>query len=104
VTQVVVSTGQAITSSSTRLRTWIRDGEQRHHIVDPRTGRSPDPVWTQVSCAGATAVEANAASTAALVLGRDAPALEAHGIPARLEPPAGPTVTTTGWPSQPGTA
>ena len=105
VAQVVVSTGQAITSSSTRLRTWIRDGELRHHIIDPRTGRSTDPVWAQVSCAGATAVEANAASTAALVLGRDAPAwLEAHGIPARLEPPTGPTVTTTGWPSQQGMA
>ena len=55
--------------------------------------------------AGLTGRGGAAFSTAALVLGRDAPLwLEAHGIPARLESLAGPTVTTTGWPSQPGKA
>ncbi len=100
VRQVVVSTGQAITTSSTQHRIWSRGGERRHHIVDPRTGRTADPHWAQVTCAGANAVEANAASTAAVVLGPDASRwLEANGIPARLDPLTGPPVTTTGWPA-----
>ncbi len=103
--QVVVSTGQALATSSTGRRTWRVAGETRHHIVDPRTGRSAEPVWAEVTCAGASALEANAASTAAIVLGRYAPAwLEAHGVPSRLDPPAGPSVRTTGWPVGSGEA
>ena len=52
-----------------------------------------------MTCAGITAVEANAASTAAIVLGADAPEwLKGHGIRARLDGAAGRTVTTPGWP------
>jgi thiamine biosynthesis lipoprotein len=53
-----------------------------------------------VSCAGASALEANAASTAAIVLGPDAPAwLQAHGIPARLDRADGGVALTCGWPA-----
>jgi thiamine biosynthesis lipoprotein len=98
--EVVASRGQALATSSTVLRTWTQAGQPRHHIIDPRTGRSAVPVWEQVTCAGTTALEANAASTAAVVLGAEAPDwLEAHGIPARLDPASGgPAVTTRGWP------
>ena len=111
VRQVVVSTGQAVTTSSTQRRTWTMAGEKRHHIVDPRTGRAAPAVWAQVSCAGVSAVEANAASTAAIVLGPEAPEwLSGHGIPARLDPALpghgttaiatfGRVVTTPGWPT-----
>ena len=74
VRQVVMSTGQAIATSSTQLRVWDTDDGPRHHIVDPRTGRMAPVVWSQVSCAAASCLEANAASTAAIVLGADAPA------------------------------
>jgi thiamine biosynthesis lipoprotein len=103
--QVVSSRGQALATSSTALRTWTQGGQPRHHILDPRTGLPVPVVWEQVTCAGATALEANAASTAAVVLGADAPAwLEAHGLPARLDPATGgPVVTTSGWPTPAGT-
>jgi len=103
VRQVVASHGQAFATSSTGRRTWTHQGRTRHHIVDPRTGRTAPVVWEQVTCAAATAVEANAASTAAVVLGLEAPAwLAARGIPARLDPAdGGGVVTTPGWP-QPG--
>ncbi|MGO4343125.1 FAD:protein FMN transferase [Pedococcus sp. 2YAF34] len=103
VRQVVAGHGQAFATSSTGRRTWTHEGRARHHIVDPRTGLTAPVVWEQVTCAGATAVEANAASTAAVVLGRAAPAwLAARGIPARLDPAGGgPVVATRGWP-QPG--
>jgi thiamine biosynthesis lipoprotein len=99
--QVVASNGQAIATSSTQLRTWTAaDGATRHHIVDPRTGRTAPSPWAQVTCVAATALEANTASTAAVVLGDDAPGwLEAHGIPARLDHVDGSVTSTPGWPA-----
>lgn len=99
VRQVVVTTGQGFATSSTRLRTWSVDGAERHHVLDPRTGTTAATTWAQVSCAAVSCLEANAASTAAVVLGPEAPAwLEAHGIPARLDGLDGRLVTTPGWP------
>ena len=98
--QVVQSAGQAIATSSTQLRVWQSDDGPHHHIVDPRTGRSAPAVWAQVSCAGATCLEANAASTAAIVLGPSAPDwLARQGVPARLDGVDGSVRTTPGWPS-----
>jgi thiamine biosynthesis lipoprotein len=90
---VVLVSGQAVATSSTRLRAWPgADGEQHHHIVDPRSGRTAPAQWAQVTCV--------AASTAAVVLGADAPDwLTAHGIPARLERLDGSVVHTPGWPA-----
>jgi thiamine biosynthesis lipoprotein len=97
--QVVTSTGQALATSSTQRRAWRGDDGPHHHIVDPRTGRTAATVWAQVSCAGATCLEANAASTAAIILGVDAPEwLAAQGIPARLDAVDGRVTRTPGWP------
>ncbi len=94
-----IAPGQAVTTSSTRHRTWsTADGSTRHHVLDPRTGRTAPATWDQVTCVAANAVEANAASTAAVVLGEDAPEwLRRVGIPARLDAP-GRVLTTPGWP------
>ena len=101
VRQVVVSTGQAVATSSTHHRTWTSAGEKRHHIVDPRTGRTASVAWAQVTCAGVSAVEANAASAAAIILGPAAPKwLAGQGIPARLDSDIGRPVVTPGWPSR----
>lgn len=100
VRQVVALTGQAVATSSTRLRTWQTDSGPAHHVIDPRTGRPADPLWAQVTCVAADALEANAATTAAIVLGADAPAwLSANGIPARLDHRDGTVATTPGWPA-----
>jgi thiamine biosynthesis lipoprotein len=97
--QVVTSTGQALATSSTQRRAWLGDDGPHHHIVDPRTGRTAATVWAQVSCAGATCLEANAASTAAIVLGEAAPEwLAAQAIPARLDAVDGRIIRTPGWP------
>lgn len=99
VLQVVTGTGQAFATSSTRLRTWPGADGPRHHIVDPRTGRTASAVWAQVTCAAASGLEANAASTAAIILGDQAPEwLAGHGIPARLDRADGVVVLTPGWP------
>ncbi|GAA2159626.1 thiamine biosynthesis lipoprotein [Humibacillus xanthopallidus] len=97
--QVVTSVGQAVATSSTQRRAWLGDDGPHHHIVDPRTGQTAATVWAQVSCAGASSLEANAASTAAIILGEDAPEwLATQGIPARLDAVDGRVVRTLGWP------
>ena len=105
VLQVVRSTGQAVCTSSTVLRTWrVASGRQaapvlRHHIIDPRTGDTADTPWAQVTCVAASALEANAASTAAVVLAERAPEwLARNGLPARLDALDGTVRTTPGWP------
>ncbi len=98
--QTVASDGQALATSSTAKRAWSADGEQRHHIIDPRTGHPAAPVWRQVTCVGATCAEANSASTAAIVLGTAAPAwLEQRGLSARLEHQNGSILRTGSWPA-----
>lgn len=77
-------------------RSW--DGG--HHIVDPRTGECADPTWHTVSVVAANATEANAAATAALILGEQGPAwLSGQNLDARLCSPT--SITTTGhWPKE----
>lgn len=100
VAQVVEGRGQGFATSSTQLRTWHVGGRERHHLIDPRTGRTALAHWAQVTCSGASALEANAASSAAVILGPNAPAwLTSHGIPARLDALDRTVVRTPGWPS-----
>ena len=91
----------ALATSSTTVRRWRRGRGVVHHIVDPRTGRPAAEVWRTVSVAAATCVDANAASTAAIVRGHRAPAwLEGLGLPARLVHADGSIVRTSGWPRE----
>jgi thiamine biosynthesis lipoprotein len=89
-----------LATSSTTVRRWSVDGVERHHIVDPRTGRPAPEVWRTASVAAATCVDANAASTAAIVLGEEAPAWLARlGLAARLVRGNGDVVAVAGWPA-----
>jgi thiamine biosynthesis lipoprotein len=97
--QSVVVSGGGLATSSTTVRRWRRAGRTVHHIVDPATGEPAAPVWRTVSVAAASCVDANTASTAAIVRGAGAPDwLEALGLPARLVDPEGAVVTVGAWP------
>jgi thiamine biosynthesis lipoprotein len=88
-----------LATSSTTIRRWRSGGVERHHIVDPRTGRPAAEIWRTASVAAATCVDANAASTAAIVLGDAAPEwLERSGLAARLVRCDGSVVGIAGWP------
>jgi thiamine biosynthesis lipoprotein len=96
---VTIRSGGLATSSTT-CRTWRRAGRTLHHIVDPRTGDLPESVWRTVSVAAGSCVDANTASTAAIVLGWSAPSwLIAARLPARLVDPTDNVLTLAGWPA-----
>jgi thiamine biosynthesis lipoprotein len=87
-----------LATSSTTVRWWARGDEVRHHVVDPASGRPADGPFRTVSVAAGACVDANVASTAALVLGEDAPRWLAHvGLPARLVDHDGRVTHTGGW-------
>ncbi len=90
-----------LATSSTTARRWRRGGDVLHHILDPRTGL-PAPVhWRTVSVAAATCVDANTASTAAIIRGPKAlDWLSNLGLPARLVDTAGNVRTVGGWPAE----
>jgi thiamine biosynthesis lipoprotein len=95
---VCISEG-GIASSSTVVRGWRRGGRRLHHIVDPATGDCASEHWRLVSVAAGNCVDANAASTAAIVWGDSAlDRLQAMGLPARLVRHDGAVVTVGGWP------
>jgi FAD:protein FMN transferase len=95
---VAIESGGLATSSVTRRR-WRRAGRAVHHIVDPRTGEAVQPVWRSVSVAAGSCLDANTATTAAIVMGEAAPAwLAALGLPGRLVRSDGAVVTAAQWP------
>jgi thiamine biosynthesis lipoprotein ApbE len=97
---VAVFTG-AVATSSTSARRWIRGGIPMHHIVDPRIGLPVVSPWRTVSVAAMTCVDANTASTAAIVRGEVALTwLRSLGLPARLVRTDGLVETVAGWPSE----
>jgi FAD:protein FMN transferase len=95
---VAIRSGGLATSSTT-VRRWRTASGDVHHIVDPRSGAPAAEVWRTVSVCAASCVEANTASTAAIVRGTAAPAwLHSLRLPARLVHADGHVVLTGGWP------
>jgi thiamine biosynthesis lipoprotein ApbE len=97
-TQIAITKG-GLATSSTAARRWRRGGDVLHHILDPRTGLPAAPVWRTVSVVAGTCADANAASTAAIIRGRDAMSWLARNLlPARLVDAKGAVFTVAGWP------
>ena len=99
VDQVVAIRQGGLASSSTEIRAWQMGSAQVHHIVDPATGRSSSPYWRLVSAVGASCVDANALSTAAVVWGDQAlERLRPFGQAVRLLRHDGEVFVLGGWP------
>ncbi|MGH7687319.1 MAG: FAD:protein FMN transferase [Candidatus Dormibacteria bacterium] len=97
--QTVAITAGGLATSSTTVRAWSAGGSPVHHIVDPRTGAPAPVVWRTASATGSTCLEANAATTAAIVLGELAAAwIRERGIPARLVGRDDSVLHLNGWP------
>lgn len=88
-----------IATSSTTVRRWMRGGTSLHHIIDPSTGMPSENLWRTATVVAGTCLDANIASTAAIVIGEAAIGwLESNGLPARLVDREGTIHRLSGWP------
>ena len=89
-----------LATSSLTVRTIELPSGPVTHIVDPHTGLPVLGPWRTVSVAAGTCVDANTASTAAIVCGPGAVGwLADRGLPARLMHMNGWVSTVAGWPA-----
>ena len=101
--QAVRLTQGGLTTSTTTVRAWRRGDRAMHHIIDPATGEPATGPWRTVTVAAASALEANVASTAAIVRGEAAVGrLLDDGLAARLVDRDGVVFATPGWPDAAG--
>jgi thiamine biosynthesis lipoprotein len=99
--QVVAIRGGGLASSGTAARTWQTGNRTLHHIIDPRCGDSVEPYWVLVSATGASCVEANLVTTAAVVWGEAAlDRLPRFGQAVRLVRTDGSVFFVNGWPEE----
>jgi thiamine biosynthesis lipoprotein len=104
----VTAPGQWITlrsgglaTSSVTTRSWRSDEGPVHHLIDPSTGKSAASAWRTVSVAAASCLDANIASTAAIVRGEDAIEwLTEQKLPSRLVGTDGHARHVAGWPAE----
>lgn len=89
-----------LASSGISARRWRRGSRPMHHLVDPRTGLPAQTPWRTVSVAAGNCLDANTASTAAMVRGTAAPEwLADHRLPARLVAADGTVTAVADWPA-----
>lgn len=98
--QIVSISSGGLASSSTCVRTWWRGRRLLHHIIDPVTGDVASDYWKLVTVAAGSCLEANAASTAAVVWGaRAIEQFERLELPARLVRHDGAVFGVGNWPT-----
>ena len=89
-----------VATSSTTARRWRTAAGESHHLIDPRTGRPAAGPWRTAAVWAPSAVEANTASTAAIVLGDGATGfLDGLGLAARLVDRSGAVHLLGAWPA-----
>lgn len=91
-----------LATSGVGVRAWrTADGAIAHHIIDPRTGVPAQTPWLTCSVLASTAAQANAASTASLILGEQGPAWVAQqGLDAVFLAADGARLACGRWPDQ----
>lgn len=88
-----------LATSTTTIRRWQAEDRLRHHIIDPSSGLPASGFWRTATVWAATAVRANAAATAAIVMNdRSIGWLRDHAPVARLVDVDGFVHQLEGWP------
>jgi thiamine biosynthesis lipoprotein len=94
-----------VATSSTTVRQWTRGGVVLHHIIDPQTSLPTTGPFRTVTVTAATCLDANIASTAAIVRGEAAIEwLLSCRLPARLVENDGTIHYIGRWPDPSGVA
>ena len=97
--QWIILRSGGVATSSTTARRWRAGGEVVHHLLDPATRRPVTGEWRTASVAAGSCLDANIASTAAIVRGpRAVPWLTSLRLPSRLVTATGASVHLAGWP------
>jgi thiamine biosynthesis lipoprotein len=97
--QWISLSGGGLASSSTTVRNHRHGDEIVHHVIDPATARPVRAQFRTVSVAAASCLDANIASTAAIVRGERAPEwLEELRLPSRIVDLDGRVRHLAGWP------
>jgi thiamine biosynthesis lipoprotein len=69
-TAAVFQVGQcSVVTSSITKRSWIQNGRERHHLIDPRTGEPAVTEWKSVTVIGGEITQAEAFAKALLIGG-----------------------------------
>jgi FAD:protein FMN transferase len=92
--------GGGLATSSIAVRRWRTEAGVAHHLIDPSTGGSVESAWRTVSVCAASCLDANIASTAAMIRGlRAVPWLSELRLPSRLVGVDGMVRHVAGWPA-----
>jgi thiamine biosynthesis lipoprotein len=103
--EVICMPTGGVATSSTTVRRWTRGGALLHHIIDPQTSLPVTGPFRTVTVAAATCLDANIASTAAIVQGEAAiDWLLRRNLPARLVENDGTIHYIGRWPDPSGIA
>jgi thiamine biosynthesis lipoprotein ApbE len=103
--EVICLPAGGVATSSTTVRRWTRGNAVLHHIIDPQTSLPTTGPFRTVTVAAATCLDANIASTAAIVRGTAAIEwLMGWGLPARLVENDGTIHYIGRWPDPSGIA
>ena len=94
---LLILSDQAVATSGTDRRRWSVGNEMRHHLIDPKTGRSAETDILSVTVVGNSVVRAEVFAKTLCVIGRERAIdlAEKRGIPAFLVTETGETVYTT---------
>ena len=99
--QTVTICSGGLATSGVAVRRWDRGGRRLHHLVDPASGLPADTCWRTASVAAGSCVDANIASTGAMIMGGPAVAwLAGRHLPSRLVGRDGRVVHVGGWPGE----
>jgi thiamine biosynthesis lipoprotein len=103
--EVICVPSGGVATSSTTVRRWKRGTAVLHHIIDPQTSLPTTGPFRTVTVAAATCLDANIASTAAIVRGETAIEwLMVRNLPARLVENDGTIHYIGRWPDPSGMA
>ncbi len=102
-TQTVTLQHGALATSSVARRRWRQGHQERHHLLDPRTGASAQGHLWSVSVGAATCAQADVAAKAAYLLGpvEGARFLAAHRLSGLLVETGGTCHRAGAWPAPP---
>lgn len=67
--EVLLVPAGGVATSGRDYRRWLRGGREQHHIIDPRTGRPAETDVLSATVVGPSALAAEVAAKAALILG-----------------------------------